>query len=425
MVACTPPESLDPACDARTTSIDIPPRPAWLKRKPTRTTEAAERAAHKYGVTPADVLRMMPEALGIVRQQWDTIDRARRRARQLTGLDARIIASRENRYLDHSTACRFDETSRELAAEFPDLGFDPDGHDTPQRVWGFIRQGRQPMPVRHSDCVAELAAQWVYQWESGDYPDDADGFDPSEWDLPLAGEILTDDLTVTMETETTFEDTEPCRHDSSTFQQTLTVGARPPVTHSIASPRLDVSVTPPNRPALPLHSTNTADLSPTTTTVATDMRSTGSRHGATVDTTGPTNNGLSGSLSSIKPVTGEPDTVETERNHHAAATPSRDIPLPPSRGSLARGDGRRRKATRQHPRALTLPTMRPVHFARVLVRPHRTGRAPCHREATGHASHRLGRVTGRNTAYAAGNGFPAWIHRRDGPAVIRQPVCAV
>jgi hypothetical protein len=168
-----------PACDIQ---IAIPPRPSWLKRKPTRTTEAAERAARKYNVAPADVLALMPEALGLIRRDAELRELARGRARQLTSLDARIIASRENKYLDHSTHPRFDETSRELAAEFPELGFDPDGHDTPARVWAFIREGKQPIPVRHSDCVAELAAQWCEQLETEDFPDDADGFDPSSWD---------------------------------------------------------------------------------------------------------------------------------------------------------------------------------------------------------------------------------------------------
>jgi len=176
----TLPETSNPASHIQ---CDIPPRPAWLKRKPTKTTEAAERAAHKFGVDPAQVLALMPEAHGLLKQQIETIERAKARARQLTGLDARIIASRENRYLDHSTHTRFDETSRELAAEHPELGFDPDGHDTPQRVWQFIAEGKQPIPVRHSDCVAELAAQWCEQLEHDDFPDDADGFDPSELEV--------------------------------------------------------------------------------------------------------------------------------------------------------------------------------------------------------------------------------------------------
>ena len=163
------------------TTIEIPPRPTWLKRKPTRTTEAAERAAHKFGVSPAQVLALMPEALALIRQDFEQREAAKALARRLTGLDARIIASRENRYIDHSTATNFDTAARSVALECPELGFDPDGHDTPACVWELIREGKLPVPVRHSDCVAELAASWCEMIEVDDFPDDADGFNPDDF----------------------------------------------------------------------------------------------------------------------------------------------------------------------------------------------------------------------------------------------------
>lgn len=169
-------------CDNMPPSVEIPPRPPWLKRKPTRTTDAAETAALKFNVDPAQVLALMPEALHVLRQGLDGFDRARKRARLLCGLNSQIIARRENAYRDHSTHPGFDESSRTLAREFPELGIDPDSHDAPARVWEFLRIGAQPMPVRHSPEVAELAASWCEQLEWEDFPDDADGFDPAEWE---------------------------------------------------------------------------------------------------------------------------------------------------------------------------------------------------------------------------------------------------
>lgn len=359
----TLPQTLNPACDMQT---DIPPRPTWLKRKPTRTTEAAERAAHKYNVNPGDVLALMPEALALIRRDAELIELARGRARQLTGLDARIIASRENKYLDHSTHPRFDETSRELAAEFPELGFNPDDHETPARVWTFIAEGKQPTPCRHSDCVAELAASWCAVLETEDFPDDADGFDPSSWE----------------ETATPSE-----------------ISDLNPASYIQGTPCL------PSQLSVPI-----AESPLPVVQMARDRQMDGNWKTGAPSATRVLSLTLNASLTPL---------FASERNRYVDENPSRHVPMQTSRDRPPCRDGIRRTTPRPIAGGHTLPGVRPQHLARPLVRPDRTGRGT---GSDSVAIPRLGRVAGYNPVYVAGNGLPAFIRARDGPAMTRYPV---
>ena len=476
----TLPQTFNPACDIPDT---IPPRPTWLKRKPTRTTDAAARAARKYNVNPGDVLALMPEALALIRRDAETIELARQRGRQLTGLDARIIASRENKYLDHSTAVRFDETSRELAAEFPELGFDPDAHDTPARVWAFIAEGRQPIPCRHSDCVAEQAAQWCEQLETEDFPDDADGFDPPSWEETATPSEISD------------------RNPASYIQGTPCLPSQHPSVVQLSSQSLVKSSSPRNCDReftssvchdrtighvseLLTKSAKTSPTPPSTASchkpeaergddpayVASELLTQASPYceygeGYSRNIAASANRlrdiidrGHSASMiamgcdelrirlqvhgTTIHPVCD----VQPEGNQHADENPSRHVPLPTSRDRPPRRDGIRRETPRPLAGGRTLPEVRSERLASHLVRQDCDGCGVQPRSVRRTASEgaiisgrmvrdvqwlmrrrcdtagrtpRLGRVAEYNPAYVAGNGLPASIRARDGPRLIR------
>lgn len=406
------PQTLNPACDIPDT---IPPRPTWLKRKPTRTTEAAERAARKYNVNPADVLSLMPEALALIRREAETIALARQRGRQLTGLDARIIAIRENKYLDHSTAVRFDETARELAAEFPALCLDPDGHDTPARVWAFIAEGKQSIPCRHSDCVAELAAQWCEQLETEDFPDDADGFDPSSLDETTTPSEISD------HNPASYIQGTPCSQPQ--FTLLLAVTSRPSTANGMTAGSSCLTT------GYSADSPNATNLPPSITLSPHDSRNATRRLSATISEAGDTDGDHPASTSGRTVATAERSkewprysNCNSEEEQHADENPSRHVPMPTSRDRPSCRGRSRRETPRPLAGGRTLPGVQFVCVAIPLVRPHRTGRGT---GGSSRATPRLNRVTEYNPAYVAGNGLLSSIRARDGPAMIRYPVSGV
>lgn len=123
--------------------------------------EAAVSAAKDAEIPPDDVLPLMPEAHKFLKQQEADREKAKAWLRRVSGLTAGSLARMENKYLDHSTVKNWDTTSREFAANFPDVGFDPEGEDTPAEVWDFLREGKASHIPAYDPRVATLAALWA------------------------------------------------------------------------------------------------------------------------------------------------------------------------------------------------------------------------------------------------------------------------
>jgi hypothetical protein len=103
----------------------------------------------------------------MVGEQAEHRERAKDRARKLTGMNAGTLAKVENSYRDYSTVPGFDEAANVIAMEHPELGLDPDDSDTPAAIWELIREGKQEAPAMHSEEVAELAASWLKSSKGG------------------------------------------------------------------------------------------------------------------------------------------------------------------------------------------------------------------------------------------------------------------
>jgi len=190
----------------------IPPRPDWLQRRTPEHTEwsdeheVARHAAAKYGTSIADVLAAVPQAHVHMLEQSIEGEKAKARARQLSGLDAGKIQRIENAYRDHSTVKNFDTAADSFALEYPDFG----GADASSKMWDLVREGKQALPSINSPEVMDFAASMVAggrrrydnegnvpEFESEDeqhYGDEYDewspteqgdaSFDPSQWSRP-------------------------------------------------------------------------------------------------------------------------------------------------------------------------------------------------------------------------------------------------
>jgi len=139
----------------------------------------ASKFAKLAGVSTADVLKLMPEARDFINQQNELRERAKDRARKLTGLNAGVLSQIENAHRDYSTVPGFDEAANAVAMEHPELGLDPDDSDTPAAIWELIREGKEDAPTLHSPEVAKLAADWLKASKSGKKVTPKEEFDDS------------------------------------------------------------------------------------------------------------------------------------------------------------------------------------------------------------------------------------------------------
>lgn len=122
---------------------------------------SAKGAAKRYNVSTRQVLQVMPDAFQHLKEQLAHREAAKERARQITGLNAGVLARIENAHRDYSTVPKFDTAARSVAYEHPELGLDPDSADTAPAVWELIREGREELPDRNGSQVAEVAAQMI------------------------------------------------------------------------------------------------------------------------------------------------------------------------------------------------------------------------------------------------------------------------
>lgn len=115
------------------------------------------------GPTNDAIEELKPHAHQFLGEQHYARENAKENARKVTGLHAGQIARIENSYRDHSSVHNFDTASRTVARENPELGFDPEAHDTPAKVWDLIREGKKTKPSIHSEAVHNLASEWASQ----------------------------------------------------------------------------------------------------------------------------------------------------------------------------------------------------------------------------------------------------------------------
>lgn len=128
-----------------------------------REHESAKQAAAGTGHSAASVLRALPDAHSLHVEQHSQLRPALNHAMKMTGLTPALARQWEDKYRDYSTWTRFDETSREIAGMYPELGMDPDAHDTPSRLWDLIRDSgaRTAVVQPHSPEVARTAVEML------------------------------------------------------------------------------------------------------------------------------------------------------------------------------------------------------------------------------------------------------------------------
>lgn len=123
----------------------------------------AQDEARIHGISTHDVLQVMPQAYEFRMEQWKATEPARQYAMKATGMTDFKAGGIENKYRDHSTVPEFDERSRSVAVAHPELGLDPQGHDTPAKIWDLIRSGGSKKPKMEDRETAYIAADWIAQ----------------------------------------------------------------------------------------------------------------------------------------------------------------------------------------------------------------------------------------------------------------------
>lgn len=191
------PLSEKPSRLSRNADPSIPGPPHWFNfnpapSEPPRTTalDSAIDAALQFGVAVDDVLQLMPEAYALLVADRDMIEPARRRACQLTGLNARRCNQWEDSYRDWTTYPRFDTSARTVAIEHPELGWNPNDIDTPAACWELIKAGALPPLAKNGREVADMAAELVARGRNRCDIEFAEwSFAPSSFDDSPAGEM--------------------------------------------------------------------------------------------------------------------------------------------------------------------------------------------------------------------------------------------
>lgn len=108
-----------------------------------------------------DVEAMKPHALSFLLDQHNEREAAKSEARKYTKLNAGNLAKYENAYKDLTARKGFDTAARNFANENRHFGYDPEAHDTPQKVWDLIREGSKKPPTLNDRAVHTLATEWA------------------------------------------------------------------------------------------------------------------------------------------------------------------------------------------------------------------------------------------------------------------------
>lgn len=137
-------------------------------RKPLNPESAFGRAvlseADAWGLDADDLAEAADTVWKIHRETEQAFFEAKREARRVTGLTTAKLNRWEDSYKDSSSWPRLDETARELAANFPELGIGPgfesdasyDSHDYAGALWEILREpDDRPKPKHHPDIISE------------------------------------------------------------------------------------------------------------------------------------------------------------------------------------------------------------------------------------------------------------------------------
>lgn len=130
-------------------------------RSSAELADAAATLSRELKRSPATVEKTLRDALAFHTQSIAEREAAKAHARKVTGLNAGNLAKFENSMRDHSTAFNWDRKARAVAMEVPELGLDPDGHDTPAKVWDLIREGKAARPSANDPEVISTAREWL------------------------------------------------------------------------------------------------------------------------------------------------------------------------------------------------------------------------------------------------------------------------
>jgi len=124
----------------------------------------AKAAAKRSGVATTDVLGAMPGVLEAVSEAFKTREAAKANARRLTGLNAGNLHKIEDSGHDHARTKGFDEAAQSFLYENPEMGFGSTegvADDIGDKLWDFIKEGKQAIPQLHHASIADEAANMV------------------------------------------------------------------------------------------------------------------------------------------------------------------------------------------------------------------------------------------------------------------------
>lgn len=121
----------------------------------------AKASQEYFGISAEEYDNYSEEAWQADEQHTKAIEEARAAARQKTKFNAGKIRQLEKDGLDSATAKEFDVIARELASEYPSLGWGAgyedqtshggSGRDLASELWDLIREGKTETPARNSE----------------------------------------------------------------------------------------------------------------------------------------------------------------------------------------------------------------------------------------------------------------------------------
>ena len=164
----------------------------------TKRRDALATAAKKHGVDKQTLEETAQALWQQKRTEAADFERAKKTAREMSGMTEQSIARIENGGRDYSTVERFDEVARELQTLEPALGLS--ASDPAPDLWALLREGKRSLPTRHDAALLDEAAEMIRAGSSNEPEDDWGGNDQfsrrfiasvDRYSLaPLEGQIL-------------------------------------------------------------------------------------------------------------------------------------------------------------------------------------------------------------------------------------------
>jgi hypothetical protein len=118
--------------------------------------EVIEEKAAEARVAPADLRRAVDNVWNLRRETAKVREDAKADLRKRSGLTARRISQMEEAGQDYSHHPGFDELTESVISEYPELGISKD-----HQLWQLLKEGRNPLPVRHDKVILEEALAFL------------------------------------------------------------------------------------------------------------------------------------------------------------------------------------------------------------------------------------------------------------------------